>query len=342
MKVQLKAPVVVIAIAAAATAWGLSVSVVMSDPAVVRRAYPSAPSRTITGRARAVVRAPWGSGPNEVGLTTDGEARGPMSFGVDDRERIWVLDQENDRLLCFDDGVVVVTAKLPAGEFDDLAVERDRVCVLSRSGNRRVVVFDGDGRELGQIPIADDVPPILHVLVEGSTVLVECPTSESRQNHAVGTLAPLRPIAQREYFTRNGVALRGNTRASAALASARDITVDIKAGGISRSRLRLHSDLEVTSILDVAGDARGGLYVTAVLTSETAPPDTGATTLSVAHYSATGEPLGWAATPYEPLTDALRRVIVTPAGHVYRMDTVEDGLRIVRWTLTPSAEGASR
>ncbi|MDZ4170153.1 MAG: hypothetical protein U1E26_10965 [Coriobacteriia bacterium] len=326
----------------AATAWGLSVSVVASAPRTIRGEIPGSHGRVARGSSHPVVSAPWGSGLGEVGLATDGESRGPMSFGVDDRERVWVLDQENGRLLCFDDGVVDLSVSLPPGEFEDVAVERDRICVLARNGSRRVVVFDGGGRELGQISIAQSVPPVLHVRIEGSDVVVECPMPDSRKNHTIATLAPLRAVAPEGTSVRSGVALRGGARASASLASSRDIAIDVTSGGLERARLRLRSELDVVSILDVSGDARGGLYVTSVLASDTTLPNTGVPLLSVAHYAPSGESLSWAMTPYEPLTDVLRRVVVTPTGRVYRMDSDENGLRIVRWNLSPSSERSSR
>lgn len=330
-----------VAVGLLATAWGLSVSVVASGPAVSPSQLDTRPSR---GTEHTVVDAGWGRGPGQVGRSAGEELRGPLSFCVDDRERVWLLDQENGRVLRFEGRTVTAEVPLPAGSSgDDIVVERDRVCVLSLTPRRQVQVYDDEGMRLHAVEIPDALPPVLHVLVDGADILVECPGEWGRTYHQVGSVAGARvPPGIAERQTRTSAPLPRGRGAIASLTSAHDVSLDVeRETGGAEARIRARSEKAVRAILDVAGDTRGAVFLTTVTGDENAGA-AGNATLTVTRFSPAGEVLASAAVAYTPLTDAVRRIVVSPAGVVYRMDSDASGVRIIRWGLSSAAEGSRR
>ncbi|TLM65010.1 MAG: hypothetical protein FDZ70_11310, partial [Actinobacteria bacterium] len=164
--------------AVAATVWGLAVSVGAGDGVLERVELPDE-ARTPKGRAVPVVEAAWGGGPGQLGRSRpeEGEARGPSSLGVDDRGRVYVLDAVNRRVVRFADGEAEREWALPSEGFEDLAVSRDRFAVLDRWDDRRVLLFDADGGLVASMPVAAQVPPLMHLAIAGGEILVEAEAS---------------------------------------------------------------------------------------------------------------------------------------------------------------------
>jgi len=122
----------------------------------------------------------WGGGERDLGRDQPGEGSpsGPMSFAVDSRGRVWVLDQVNGRVLRFNKGEVEATLPLDRRTAQDLAVADDgSVAVLDRFGDEDVVVYGPDGSLVGSIPLAgegiDGPGYVTGVFVDGTDVYVE-------------------------------------------------------------------------------------------------------------------------------------------------------------------------
>jgi hypothetical protein len=102
------------------------------------------------------VRAPWGSGPGQLGRRADPEslAEGPMSFFVD-RHGVTVLDNVNRRVARFDPhGRPLPALPLPDGATaQDLARVGDRIAVLDRLRAGRATLYDDAGRAVTSVPL---------------------------------------------------------------------------------------------------------------------------------------------------------------------------------------------
>lgn len=131
-----------------------------TQPQALRQ--PQAP----TGTAALVLRAPWGDAPGSLGhrRPTEGAPEGPMSFVVDERGRLHILDQVNERIQVFDGPNAVGATPLPRPSFQDIALDGhggwivlDRlrspaVVYLAKDGAAREVALVGDGvREGGAV-----------------------------------------------------------------------------------------------------------------------------------------------------------------------------------------------
>ncbi len=328
---------VVVATTLAATVWGLSVSVLASAPDT-GSPPPKTPGR---GSEELVLFARWGSGPGEAGRTTGGELRGPASFAVDDRRRIWLLDQENQRLVCYEHGRQLLESALPDSDCEDIVAERDRVCVLSQGDVRRIRVFDDRGALVATVAVPQELPPILRMAIDGGRILLECPDEHGREYYDAGpAAAPVRPPSKMKRLKRRSVRLPDGRTASARLASGSEVCVELDGDAGRAIRLRPRANGDVRAVLDLAGDLRGGLYLSTIhgdMTDDEAPAS-----LSVRRFDREGELTAAAWCSYAPLTDSTRRVVVTPSGEVYRMDSDTRGVSIVRWHLEPARGGEPR
>ncbi len=144
-------------------------SVNQTEPAVEVTALP------VNGDL--LVTLPWGSGAGEVGLLepSEGLARGPEALSVAPDGRIAVLDCVNGRLMLLDPtGRQLGTAPIPLSVPRFLAVDDDRLYVLDCDVDRRLVVFDWNGMDMGGValPELDDVVTGLFATERGPCVEV--------------------------------------------------------------------------------------------------------------------------------------------------------------------------
>lgn len=318
------------------TAWGLSVSVLMSEPAVRRAALPDSDSSVGHGRSERVVTARYGTGDGEVGISFDGETRGPASFGVDDRGRIWVLDAVNRRVLRFEDGSCDRSITLPSDGFEDLVVARDRVCVLERNDERRVLVLD-DSEGSTTVPIDDAVPPVFRLFVVGADIVVECPGVDGREYYTVGRLdgTPVSPD-EKNVPRAGGTPIPCGGTLDIKKHSDNDIAVDVvDARGRSSARLRVHSDRDVAAILDATSDRAGNIRIAWALTEDRDPAQPATSRIAVTSHSPEGELIGRMEAGRDEYAEPFRRFAFSESGELYQMENTRAGMRILRWTLAP-------
>lgn len=331
----------VVAVLSLATAWGLMVSVVVSEPAISRTELPNDETARERGRREAVVRANYGTGPGELGISFDGETRGPRSFGIDDRERVYVLDGVNSRIVRFSAGDYDTAFPLPDGEFDDIVVARGLVCALARVEDRRVVVLDTERNEARVLPIADSVPAILRLFVVGTDVAVECPSETGRAYHTVGTLDGITRSAVEQAVPRSGgTPVPGGGTLAASLRSHNDIALDVTGrDGMAKTRLRAHSERDVAAILDATTDRFGNVFITWALVADAASPAAHRQgRLVVTRHDVDGELTGRVETVHGSDPEPFRKTLVSESGHLYQLVTDRTGVRVVRWTMTSGEE----
>jgi hypothetical protein len=78
-----------------------------------------------SARLERVIAAPWGGGKGSLGheIPAEGAPVGPMSFVVDARGRVFVLDQVNARVALFDGGAPAGEVRVPGDTFQDLELD---------------------------------------------------------------------------------------------------------------------------------------------------------------------------------------------------------------------------
>jgi len=129
----------------------------------------------------AFVTAAWGSGPGALGRDRPQEASpsGPMSFVVDERRRMWVLDQVNGRVIRYSsDGSVEDALAIAHETAQDIAVASDgTVAVLDRFRSEDVALHDPSGAFVGSLPLngpgIETAGHVTGVFIDGTDVYAE-------------------------------------------------------------------------------------------------------------------------------------------------------------------------
>lgn len=128
-----------------------------------------------------LVRATWGSGPDQLGHNRPQEANpeAPMSSIVGPDGTIHVLDQVNRRIQRFSrDGRFLGSTPIGLLGAQDIALTRDgSYVVMDRLADRTIAIVGPDGTERGRLPITGEnverTGNVTGVFVDGNNVLVE-------------------------------------------------------------------------------------------------------------------------------------------------------------------------
>jgi hypothetical protein len=151
-------------------------------PKAPAAAPTAAPEPTPAAGPEVVFSSPWGGETlDQVGRVRPSEANpeGPMSFAVDGKGRIYVLDQVNGRIVRRGaDGKPEVAIPIEAQAAQDLAVAEDgSAAVLDRFASKSVTLYDEKGAKVGEIPLKgedlEETGLVTGVFVDGNDVYVE-------------------------------------------------------------------------------------------------------------------------------------------------------------------------
>lgn len=103
-----------------------------------------------------VVRARFGSGPDDIGIVTPKEAypEGPMSFALGSGGEIYILDQINSRVQVFKNMKRIRTAPIPFSTFMDIDVTPDgKIVLLDNLVRKAVYVMESKGKVIHHLPL---------------------------------------------------------------------------------------------------------------------------------------------------------------------------------------------
>jgi hypothetical protein len=133
------------------------------------------------GKGNTLFTAAWGSKDDQLGRERpqEGNPIGPMSFDVDGKGRVHVLDGVNGRLVTRNaDGKTESTTVLDAPYPEDIAVADDgSTAVLDRHRDKSISLYDENGKRVGKLPLeGENVPDtgsVTGVFVDGKDVYVE-------------------------------------------------------------------------------------------------------------------------------------------------------------------------
>ncbi len=216
-----------------------------------------------------VFAASWGGGPDQLGRDRppEGSPVGPMSFAVDPKGGLLVLDNVNDRLVRRNaDGSA--NTLIPVGGYpEDVAWADDgSMAVLDRFRDRSVSLFDASGRPLGKLPLegpgVPDTGSITSIAVDGNDVYAERAHGPMVK---LGSLSGV-PAADRSEIpgrpSRDGTAFLASGIIEAASGRAY-VTVTDRAPLQHRFTRELRLEAPVRQILLLDSDRAGTIYFAA-------------------------------------------------------------------------------
>lgn len=250
-----------------------------------------------------------------------------MSFTVDGRGRVWVLDQVNGRVVRFDErGQVDGTIAMDRPNAQDIALGDDgSVAVLDRFGEKDVALYAPDGTLTGTLPLegegVESPGHVTGVFVDGNDVYVE---HEHGPLVRIGTTSgaaaepreevPGRPSRDGRSWLKAGVT-------DAAAGRAYVVSNERPSGDHRFTReLVLHAPIAMLVLLD--SDRQGTIYLGAEV-------DEGGehAVVLVCLDGATGAPTGTAILPANTMPEeTFRDLVVLDEGGVVYAHRTEEGV----------------
>lgn len=312
-------------------AWGTCVALWLAPPLCAQTiAVPDVPGTT-TAAVEVLVRGTWGTAPGQFGKTDEASRPGPMDFALTD-DGLYVLDPVNARVQLFGwDGGFRTVVPIGTKTADFLTVdERGRIIVLDAFVRRELRIFSPDGKRIAQA----DLPDTLHlpsaVLAVGEHVYVEERHSRVYEVGIAGG-APARVL---DTLPGRPLAARG-APIQAAKAGTHGVAIRT-ACAAGAEPLSLQFARPVNAIVGIESDERGHLYV-AVTTPRDAARDAWKSDIVLAVIDSDGRLAGTLCLSDAYVTDHYRKLAVSRAGEIIQMQTTEDEVRFVRWTLPTTA-----
>lgn len=128
-----------------------------------------------------VISAPWGSQLGQLGRErpSEGNPEAPMSFAVDAKGRVLVVDQVNSRVVRYGpDGKPEAALPVELRTAQDIALADDgTMAVMDRYTEKSVELFDESGKPIGDLPLVgegvEQPGDLTGVFVDGKDVYVE-------------------------------------------------------------------------------------------------------------------------------------------------------------------------
>ncbi|MBU0639153.1 MAG: hypothetical protein KKB50_09840 [Planctomycetes bacterium] len=278
-----------------------------------------------------LVRGLWGAELGAFGKVDEASRPGPMDFAYCDRT-LYVLDPVNARVQLFnlqENRRSQIDIGTRTADF--LCVDQaGDVTVLDAFVQRQIKAFSKSGELLVQARIPASIGLPSAIFTDGQRLWLE---ERHNRVYELG-LSAARPAA----VARVAQSLRGRP-----LGLGRG-TVHVRKDGTDQVALRTAAaDAEATpvvvrfprpvaAIVGLESDASGTVYVVAACVLDAAR-EQWQTNLVVAAVSPHGRLAGTWCLPDQYVTDHYRKVCVTRGGYIIQMQTDEQEVRFVRWTL---------
>ena len=296
---------------------------------------PAIDEQVIPAQAEVLVQGRWGSGPGEFGKVDEASRPGPMDFAVTD-DTLYVLDPVNARVQLFDlHGSFRGEIPIGTRTADLMCVDdRGNVTVLDAFVRRELKTFSPSGELLAHAELPASIGLCSAIFVAGDRVWVEERHSRVYELSAArGQFgAPAAVVS-----TLPGRPLRSNRgTVHARKVGTRDVIVQ----GEKSTTLRF--DRPVASIVALESDDSGRVYLAAAC-RPTPDGDPWKTDIVLVALEPGEQIAGLIRMPNAYITDHYRKLFVSRSGDIIQMQTTEDGVRFVRWSLaTPAKGGTSR
>jgi hypothetical protein len=296
---------------------------------------PPIDEQVTPAQAEVLVQGRWGPGPGEFGKVDEASRPGPMDFAVTD-DTLYVLDPVNARVQLFDlPGSFRGEIPIGTRTADFMCVDDcGNVTVLDAFVRRELKTFSASGELLTHSELPASIGLCSAIFVAGDRVYVEERHSQVYELSAargqfgvpaavVGTL-PGRPLRSN----------RGTV--DARKVGTRDVILQ------RETSTTLRFDRPVASIVALESDDSGRVYLAAAC-QPTPDGDPWKTDIVLVALEPGERIAGLIRMPNAYITDHYRKLFVSRAGDIIQMQTTEEGVRFVRWSLaTPAKGGTSR
>ncbi|MCP4591870.1 MAG: hypothetical protein GY842_14130 [bacterium] len=302
---------------------------------------PQLNETTSSNQAQLLVAGPWGSAPGQFGKVDEASRPGPMDFAVNE-DSLFVLDPVNSRVQVFSlEGTFLREIPIGTRTADFLGIDdTGAVVVLDPFVRREYKVYSPAGELRTHAAMPSAITLASAVFLEGERVWIE---ERHHQVHEVlaGSQVPRAPAqvvgtleGRPQGADRSVVHVRRE--------GADQIVIRRGPPGQAEDRRTLRFPQPVASIAALETDAAGRVYVAANCPCEP-EKDPWTTDLVVIVLTPAGELVGTLRLPNRYVTDHYRKLCVSRDGHIIQMQTTEEEVRFVRWTVAiHTGKGGSR
>ncbi len=259
-----------------------------------------------------------------------------MSFVVDARGRMWVLDQVNGRLVRYGaDGKLESTVPMDRANAQDLALGADgSIAVLDRYGEADVAIYGENGELAGTLPLVgegiESAGDVTGVFVDGTDVYVEAEHGPLwKVGDTTGTPAdpreqiPGRPTRDGKSYIKAGI--------TDAQAGRTYVIANERPSGDHRFTRELRFEAPVWSIVLLDSDLAGTIYFAAEVQVGSEGVDANVVVLTCLD-PITGVPRGVAELPANTMPEeSFRDLVVLDEGGVVQSLRTEEGVSYQRY-----------
>lgn len=308
-----------------------------ADAGVIQ--VPEAPADD--GDGHAWVEGAWGAAPGDFGMVDEASRPGPMDFAVHGGF-LYVLDPVNARVQVFDSGGgLSQIIKIGTHTADFMCVDDDgSVVALDAFVKREVRVFSPAGELTTEARLPESLRLPSAIFAEHGQYSIEERHSRVHQLQLEHSL--------RDQDAREATATRGRPRVAdgrtmhARKSGPREVAIECAGGNAEPRTMSVRFPRPLRSVVALESDGQGATYVAAACLSDE-PNKRPSTDIVVAKFTSDGELLGVVTTPDQYVTDHYRKLLVTPEGVVVQMQTTEEGVRFIRWSVPEiRTEGGAR
>lgn len=281
----------------------------------------------------------WGSAPGQFGKVDDASRPGPMDFAVTE-DALYVLDPVNPRVQLFDlDGRFQCEIPIGTRTADFMCVDpAGNVTVLDAFVRREFKTFYESGELIAHARMPGSIRLPSAVFADGERIWIE-----ERHNRVYelrvdrddpGALARIAGVlpGRRLGCDHSLVRIRKT--------GTHEVVMRLADPEQSGKDVTLRLPRPVASIVGLEADDSGRLYLAAACLSAPAT-DQWSTDLLLVVITPDGRIADTLRMPNAYVTDHYRKLCVSSTGEVIQMQTTEDQVRFVRWTL-PARTGPRR
>lgn len=282
-----------------------------------------------------ILRVKAGSGPNEIGIITPSEANpeGPMSFALNEKGEIFILDQENSRIQVFKEGRRIRTIPIPFRTFMDIDVlPGGKIVLLDNLTKKAVYFLEPNGKVIHHLPLAGQnvpyAPEVEGIYSVHSGDLAGVWLDLGGRSVRIASLE-VKPFSDRISVS-GRLTLDGKHLMRAEKIG--DVTAVIYYSQEKFSRWTQYTitfDLYLAHLLGLWSDRNGRIYLGAFLVEEPK-----ASNIFVV-LTPKGKELGRVKLFVQKMPHEIHRSIrVSPDGHIFQMALDEKGVFVRRYSLT--------
>ena len=293
-----------------------------------------------TTESTTIVQGGWGAAEGEFGLFEpqgEGEKEGPMSYCVDGKSNVYVLDQVNLRVQKFGpQGNFVSAIPIDNRTADRILVDsNENVYVFDLWCKREVAAYNNIGELIQKMSLNvgenTTTGGISEVFVQNDDIYAE--DAETGRMYELGSAGTILEFHNQRSIELPGRFQKGTGNHLYLKPSNDGAVVDIvEREGKLNTSIAFNSKRKVHNYVELTSDSSGNIYLGAYLVKQSGLNFVDSQ-FSFIKATRSGEILGKAEMPTNLYVPTRHPFYVTDDGNLYQLQTLKDGLRVVKWQI---------